>query len=514
MNKHITQTALLGTSKRMLDLDAFPASLTESIQMLQSKGGDPEDIFYRATALALTYERAGVETCYKIAERGVATAGIESKPYPAPEVKALATTLIGVGRVFRLHVYRRLIEHGYILGPEQLAQLIDLDREHYRANERLLLRYLGGERLQFILQTLTQEEEHKDPDQTLWETGTIAERKQVLRSRRKINPQEAREMLIESFKSNTAQHREDLLSCLSEGLSLEDEAFLSEVMNSDRGTGVKKKARELLLSLEDSALIRRLGEILSEGLHYEAKVDSNRGLLGRIANKISNTLKKAEDWTYTPIEYSDELKNLGFMPVSSVKGEDDNMYLLRQIAECMPLSWWSKLTGLSKAETVNLLTTHAPFPIEYFNFESAVLNFKDSEWIKLLFKSSYKPKQIEAFIGLLPTAEREQIRIGITETYWAVPQEWFGEQYEPWGEHFSMEVIKTIINVNHGYYSEAQWQELALVLHPSVCKHLEHYFASTEANEGGSSYENQYLMELARYISMVAEFDKALRAKK
>lgn len=513
MNKHITQTALLGTSKRMLDLDAFPASLAESIQMIQSKGGDPEDIFYRATALALTYERAGAETCYKIAERGIGTAGIESKPYPTPEVKALASSLIGAGRVFRLHVYRHLIEHGYILDPEQLAQLIDLDRDHYRANERLLLRHLGGERLQFILQTLAQEEEHKEPDQTLWETGTISERKEVLRSRRKTDPQGAREMLVACFKSNSAQHREDLLSCLEEGLSLEDEAFLSEVMNSDRGAGVRKKARELLLSLEDSTLIRRLGEILSEGLHYGAKVDNNSGFLGRIANKINNALKKTEDWTYTPIEYSDELKSLGFMPVSSVKGEDDNMYLLRQIAECMPLSWWSKLTGLNKAEAVNLLTTHAPFPIEYFNFESAVLNFKDSEWVKLLFKSSYKPKQIEAFIGLLSIAEREQIRIGITETYWAVPQEWFGEYYEPWGEHFSMEVIKTIINASHSYYSEAQWQELALVLHPSVCKYLEQYFGAQEANEGGVSYENQYLMELSRYISMIAEFDKALKAK-
>lgn len=498
----------------MLDLDAFPTSLAESIKMIQSKGGDPEDIFYRTTALALAYEKAGMETCYKIESRGIGTAKAESMSYITPEVKALATTLINMGRVLRLHVYRRLIEYGYILDPDLLSQLIDLDKDDYRASERLLLRRLGGERLQFILQSFVLEEEHKEPDQALWETGTITERKEILRSRRKVDPQGAREMLVACFKGNSAKHREELLSCLEEGLSLEDEVFLSEVMTSDRGTGVKSKARELLLSLEDSALIRRLGEILSEGLRYGAQADNNSGFLGRIANKISNALKKTEDWIYTPIAYNDELKSLGFMPVSNVKGEDDSMYLLRQIAECMPLSWWSQLTGLDKAGAAKLLITNAPFPIEYFDFESAVLHFKDREWITLLFKSNYEPRQIEAFIGLLSVAEREQIRIGAMNTYWQVPQGWFGNDYEPWGERFSAEVIKTIINSAYYYYPEAHWQELALVLHPSVCKHIEQSLTAQGAIEGNPDHKTNSLMELSRYISMVAEFDKALKATK
>ena len=89
-------------------------------------------------------------------------------------------------------------------------------------------------------------------------------------------------------------------------------------MATDRSSNVKETARRLLCSLPDSELVKIYEELLRGKLHFNF-------LLG---------------WSYDKIEFTPEMKKLGLEEVSSNKNEKDDRFLLRQLAERVPLSFW------------------------------------------------------------------------------------------------------------------------------------------------------------------------------
>ena len=125
-------------------------------------------------------------------------------------------------------------------------------------------------------------------------------------------------MLRGEWKNESAQHRAEFLACLENGLSVADEAFLEEVRGGDRSSTVRDEALRLLRLIPGSRILNMYAGILKEHLHY-------RRLFG---------------WSIDPVAYSEELKKTGINEVSSNKGESDSDYILRQMAQYMPLSFW------------------------------------------------------------------------------------------------------------------------------------------------------------------------------
>lgn len=514
MNKYITEIALLGTSKRKLDVNHFPEELGESLMQIRALEGEPEDAFYRSAALTFTYERAARSICRQSNTTETILSGVEYKPYMDASLNDVFTALIRGGRVLRFYAYRQLVACGLVVEPCLLPSLLERSWDSTTPEDRVYLREIGGERLQFVLRNIGKTEEGSLSEGELWELGTIGERKLLLRTMRKEDPRAAREKLMESFKRNTAKHREELLSCLEVGLSLEDEAFLSEVMNTDKGADVRNQARELLLSLEGSALLSYLGDILAGVLRYEAKRKTGTGLMDRIKDGLGKLFKEEKEWSYGTLEYNDEFKRLGFVSLSSIKGESDSMYLMRQIAECMPLSWWSRFLACSREQAAMTLITQAPFSSEHFDFEYAIIRFRDAEWAELTLKHKPKVHAFESLIGILSIPQREHIRLINTDEHWLIHKDWFGENYEPWGERFSMEVLTQLIKTKYSYYPDVILCELAIVLHPGVSRFLEQFIQKSLAEHDSVPAETSKLMELQGYMKLVTDFNKGLSAIK
>ena len=99
-----------------------------------------------------------------------------------------------------------------------------------------------------------------------WETGTFAQRLQVLKDHRQKSPLAGLALLEKTWAQERAEHRARFLEILRSGLSLADENLLEQTLN-DKSRPVRFLAYRLLLLLPDSRLRQNLQALLKE--HFQ-----------------------------------------------------------------------------------------------------------------------------------------------------------------------------------------------------------------------------------------------------
>ena len=323
LTDHIINVALLGTATRELITTDFPEELQETLRDIQAKAEDAEALFYQQSALGFAFARAGVEAQSIAGVTNVTEAPEEDKPYFLREVGELLTSLyLNKNQYLLLYAYRRAADKGKLIPPAYLQTLLRraFDRNNpYRYEEQHWLSLLAGQRGRWLLPQMGFPVWGESGNET-WETASHEERKRMLTNLRKNSPEQGLALLQTELKNESAAHRDELIQCLRWGLSKSDEAFLQEIVATDRSSNVKETARRLLCSLPDSELVKIYEELLRGKLHFNF-------LLG---------------WSYDKIEFAPEMKKLGLEEVSSNKNEKDDRFLLRQLAERVPLSFWSE----------------------------------------------------------------------------------------------------------------------------------------------------------------------------
>jgi hypothetical protein len=95
--------------------------------------------------------------------------------------------------------------------------------------------------------------------ETLWQEGTRAQRVELLRRLRAVDPAKAREWLDGVWKQEKADARVDLLATFEVGLGAEDEPLLERALD-DRGERVRSIAASLLSRIPESALATHMRE--------------------------------------------------------------------------------------------------------------------------------------------------------------------------------------------------------------------------------------------------------------
>ena len=90
-----------------------------------------------------------------------------------------------------------------------------------------------------------------------WDFGSPEQRIAALSSLRKTDPSKGLQLLRSTWSDDSAEDRTRFLTCLSQGLSMEDEEFLETEVLDDRRKEVRKKAQDLLLKLPESRLVNR-----------------------------------------------------------------------------------------------------------------------------------------------------------------------------------------------------------------------------------------------------------------
>lgn len=479
----IIQAALLGTANREFNPGEFPEALEGLVRKIREKSDDTEAFLYKTAASAFAYSRAGWEPTRAEGLVPIEVAPVETFPYLDNERNRLFYRLQG-SRYMLVYAYRRAQTSGKIISPEYLQPLIRraYDRNNTsRFEERRLLKTLSGNRGYWLLKQmgLTEQESEKSDS---WETATHGERKDMLRRYREQNPAAALELLRKDWKSEPANHRDELLTCLRTNLSKSDESFIQEVVETDRSTTVKETARKLLCMIPDSAMVVRCCDLLRGHLKY---------------NMFTG-------WSYDKMEYTQEMKSLGLAEISQNKKESDSEFILRQLAERVPLSFWCELFECNPEQAARKLAKRPPFK-KYFALETPILNFSDSFWAFWTLKEESSYLSHAELVGMLTPAQREEIDWpDQVKDFDYIPDSWYGADTEMWGPRFSAHVLSWLLKQPYLYYAADMAEHLALHLPSDLRREVE---ARAAAAAEASPSMNEFCTKMQEFMDLKTEID-------
>lgn len=472
----IINTALLGTATKEFTPVSFPPSLEETFGKIQEKAIDTEAAFYQMAALTFAYQRAGMEASSDGNIVATQEAPAEEKTYFEREAGELFNILcINRNRYLLLYAYRKASECKKLIPPLYLQNLIThaFDRNNPdRHEEQELLSQLAGKRGRWLLSHMGLKDWGNAGNET-WETASHEERKRMLCRLRETQPEQGLALLQTELKNESAAHRDELIQCLHINLSKADEAFLKEIVKTDRSSNVKQTASNLLFRLPDSEQVKAYCDLLRGKLHYKM-------LLG---------------WSYDKLTYTPEMKILGLEEISSNKKEKDDEFLLRQLAERVPLSFWAELFDCSPEKAASKLAKKPPFG-SYFNLYLPIKNFGDNLWAYHTLKEN--PSDINSLnlIGLLTPEQREEISFQISSDSFFIPDSWFNADGREWGIKFSARVLQQQVLGNYYYYSKELAEHLALYLPQEIYPKLEQFTIACKSDHSANKlYEslNEYM---------------------
>lgn len=461
LTDQLINVALLGTATRELTVTDFPEELQDSLHDIQEKTEDAEAAFYQLSALSFSFERAGM-VAHSLKEPAIIVeAPEEDKTYFSREVGELLIFL-HTNRYpsLLLYAYRKSVVCHKLLPPAFLQALLQraFDRNNpERYEEQRWLAELAGHRGRWLLLQMKLPAWGESGNES-WETASHEERKRMLCRLRQEHPEQGLTLLQTELKNESAAHREELIQCLRIGLNKTDEAFLQEIVTTDRSSNVKEVARQLLCSLPDSELVKTYQDLLRGKLRFNF-------FLG---------------WSYDKIEYTPEMKKLGLEEVSSIKSEKDDRFLLRQLAERVPLSFWSELYDCTPEKAAGKLAKNPPFQ-KLFDLSKPILNFRDSVWAYCTLKENAEEDMALALVGLLSPSQREEITFQITKGG-RVPDSWFNEDGTVWGMRFSTHVLQRVLRNNY-YLPKETAEQLALYFPSAMRKTMERAIASVAGQE-------------------------------
>ena len=227
--------------------------------------------------------------------------------------------------------------------------------------------------------------------------------------------------------------------------------------------------------------------------------------LHKIFTDYTRTHNQAVFDAYTP-----EMKAMGLSEVSSNKKEGDSEFILRQLAERVPLSFWCEVYGCGKEEAARKFAKHPPFR-KFLELEDPILNFSDGLWAFHTLKEDPSYLRKPELVAMLTPSQREEISWPETvRDFGFIPDSWYGNDYEAWGPKFSSSVMSWILKKDYLYYAADMAERLAMHI-PSHLRNLIKAKAASSAEASPSM--NEFCSKMLEFMDLKSEIDTLLNEK-
>ncbi len=197
--------------------------------------------------------------------------------------------------------------------------------------------------------------------ETLWQEGTAAQRVEILRRLRAVDPATARTWLEGVWKQEKADIRCDLLNTLETGLDATDEALLERALD-DRAPSVRLVAASLLAHIPTSAYVARM---CTRGSSMIKQANGKLGL------ELPATFGK--DWQRDGIVEKP----------SSHFGK--RAWWLIQILAAIPPTFWETNLGVGPTELLSLLPDNEWKGNVIDGWSKAAISYNASGWVMPLW---------------------------------------------------------------------------------------------------------------------------------
>lgn len=259
-----------------------------------------------------------------------------------------------------------------------------------------------------------------EPDMEAWEHGRPMQRQAFFLAVRTSEPARARELFEKDLASMDASERNSLLGLFVHGLSGDDEDLLERLLKKDRSREVKKTAALLLSLLPESLYLERMEARLAACLEAftSAPKPSLFSGLKRVAAAVTGKGSGGVDLVAPPENYDASWAEDLISEKSPFSQFGQRAGWLYQMASSVPLSWWTRHTGRTPEELLELSERSEWKKPLQTAWGDAELRFGDRDWARAMLKFMKKggvwpcasAGKLDRFhlAGLLDREEREK----------------------------------------------------------------------------------------------------------
>ncbi len=319
MWQELTEIALLGTEKRLLDPEILPGAIKE---IIESSGADQESKFLEAVCLGTYFIETGKnpETFHGEIDT---SAIIEDKKIAPSDLEHLFSSLIELAQPLSKVMVnlwlRTFIDNQYIVSPGLIVSLLKWGENQSAEIQKLVVKVIGKKGQGILSFNDKYSPEAESDHEKIWDEGTTNERKDTFAQLLKLDPQLALKLLTSTWDQEAIVSKKTFLSELRENPQKEFIPFLENVYSGDflYKKGEKKTERtcrkivaETLMTFSETSICK---ETCNAIVPY-IRVTNKKGILGLGSGKgkIDVALPENEAlpfWTGENME-----KTYGFEP--------------------------------------------------------------------------------------------------------------------------------------------------------------------------------------------------------
>lgn len=428
--------ALVGTERA--PLPSFEPSTPRGALLAQLEDRPPERALLSAAALASLWQQAGTELPILEAALPAPADSDEWPPCPSRAAYHLGQMLTGdLERVLpewlsALATAKRTLPHRWLPEMLKLARL--------KPNLRPQICAVLGRRGQWLAAQNPDWRDlpvASDPEKlaAAWETASSELRQSILRQLRLSDPARARELAAAVWSQERAPERAQFLSAFAVGLGPDDESFL-EVALDDRSKQVRPVAAELLASLPQSALVRRMAERAQAWLVLERKMERPK--------------LKVE----LPPVCDEAMQRDGIIP-DPPKGTGQRAWWLLQTVAIVPPGVWSGEWRASPEEIIQLAGETEEEALLLEAWSRAAARHRDSAWAEALIQrhvdktwnfkgTAYFQVHLQDLMEAIPQDRVEDwliVLLNRTGTDNMRPLDFLARHHRPWSTALTREVL-------------------------------------------------------------------------
>lgn len=213
-----------------------------------------------------------------------------------------------------------------------------------------------------------------------WEEGSAAERREWLRTLRRLDRSRARELITASWKQEKAEQRLGWLEVIAADTRADDEPLL-EGMLGDRSSGVRMAAARTLWRLPESALGRRLHERADALVSFELPAPS---LLGKLRALVSSDARGTWRVTLPPEAFDPRWERDGIAETAP-QGVGRRQWWLMNVLSAVPPAHWTARFSAEPERLIAALGGHEFEAVVLDGLVAAALRHDARDWFAPLW---------------------------------------------------------------------------------------------------------------------------------
>lgn len=486
---NILNTAMLGTDKKMAEVADVPEALMEAFTLVNANEHiDKEEKFLQSAALLYNYQQCGIQPVTK-ESLTLPVALPETKPYCNKlSLQVLKDILAEESIPLLLLWLKHCQAAGRLIEPDLLPAVLDIG-----AGNKKLQPYIpacAGNRgawLSSFNEAWNFSGQQSAEEQ--WHTGTPEQRKAILKEIRNTDPALANQWLQQSWPQEDAAGKLSFLGVLTDTVNSDDTPFL-ESLTGEKSKKVKEEAVALLKRIPGSPIVVQYQQLLKESV----VVKKEKVLLGLSSKTILQ-------WQL-PSVIDDTVFKTGIEKLSSSKAFTDDEYIIYQLMQSVPPSFWEIQLDNSPEHIIKLFQKDSAGSRMLPALVMAISKFNDKKWAFAMMQHA------DVFyldiIPLLPVQQQEYYSNKFFEQHAESIIQYAVQRQEEWGYELAQKILAhTAKNIYQ--YPRTFYNQHIQLLPVKMAAELEKFSPADTYMQTTWSNSSEYIAKLLQLKSQIIQ---------